>query len=196
MIASSWFKLSFNMTARFTEYSDLMMNEAWNLGVLRLPNARTNIDVTADFLRPIFESVLRICGPEDPARQPLILSVTYPITWPLDTIQSFETAVRRAGFGQRPIDRLEGTSEPMAAMYHLAPTLATQLSLGEGVVICGVGGGTTVSSVALYSLTASHPSLQDICSFRITGTTPTFNGRRSNPSTVSSVHRPSRYPRR
>ncbi|KAL2793248.1 hypothetical protein BJX66DRAFT_339003 [Aspergillus keveii] len=115
MIASSWFKLSFNMTARFTEYSDRMMNEAWNLGVLRLPNARTNIDVTADFLRPIFESVLRICGPEDPARQPLILSMTYPITWPLDTIQSFETAVRHAGFGQRPIDRLEGTSEPMAA---------------------------------------------------------------------------------
>jgi hypothetical protein len=160
------------MTARFTEYSDRMMNEAWNLGVLRIPNGRTNIDVTADFLRPIFESVLRICGPEDPARQPLILSMTYPITWPLDTTQAFETTVRRAGFGQRPIDRLEGTSEPMASMYHLAPTWATQLSVGEGVMICDVGGGTIVSSVALSSLTASHPSLQDICSFRITGNDP------------------------
>jgi hypothetical protein len=145
MTASSWFKLHYNRAAAFTEYSDQMMNGAWNLGVLQLPNGKDEIDVTADFLSPIFQAVLRLCGSEDPARQPLILIMTRPITWPEATISSFETAVRRAGFGQRPIDQLGGTTEPVAAMYYMAPKLATQLRVGEGVVICDVGGGTTVS---------------------------------------------------
>ncbi|KAL3481564.1 hypothetical protein BJX99DRAFT_148846 [Aspergillus californicus] len=145
MIASSWFKLFYNSTAAFTDYSDQMINEAWNLGVLRLPFGKTNIDVTADFLTPIFESVLRVCAPEDPARQPLILCMTFPITWPEAAISSLEAAARRAGFGGRP----------MAAMYHVVPALATQLRVGEGVILCDVGGGTT-----------------DICSIRITHNGP------------------------
>ncbi|KAL2849338.1 hypothetical protein BJX68DRAFT_267191 [Aspergillus pseudodeflectus] len=82
MTASSWFKLHYNRAAAFTEYSDQMMNGAWNLGVLQLPNGKDEIDVTADFLSPIFQAVLLLCGSEDPARQPLILTMTRPITWP------------------------------------------------------------------------------------------------------------------
>ncbi|KAL3495097.1 hypothetical protein BJX62DRAFT_233745 [Aspergillus germanicus] len=63
MTMSSWFKIFLQMDPSRTPHSDGTLDEAVRMGILRLPPGKTGVDVTADFLGRILETIHRVVCP-------------------------------------------------------------------------------------------------------------------------------------
>ncbi|KAL2869496.1 Hsp70 family protein [Aspergillus lucknowensis] len=153
MTLSSWFKLFLDADRpSLARESDAALHEVVRMGILRLPQGKTGVDLTADFLTRILETIHRVvCPNRDPATRPLIVSITTPVTWRTAAVDSRETAASRAGFGQRTIDEVRLTTEPEAAMYHVVESLGNRFEVDEVVLVCDVGAGTTMDPALLQN---------------------------------------------
>jgi molecular chaperone DnaK (HSP70) len=76
-----------------------------------------------------------------------VVWLTVPVTWSPAAVGALETAATRAGFGQRTIGKLELATEADAAIHHVVHSLGNRFEVNEGVLVCDVGGGTTVGSL-------------------------------------------------
>ncbi|KAL2849380.1 hypothetical protein BJX68DRAFT_267232 [Aspergillus pseudodeflectus] len=160
MTMSSWFKLFLHMDPLCTPCSDGIMDEAVRMGILRLPPGKSGIDLTADFLKRILDTIHRVVSPHgDLASQPLVVWLTVPVTWSPAAVGALETAATRAGFGQRTIGKLELATEADTTIHHVVHSLGNRFEVNEGVLVCDVGGGTTVG-LSTFRITGKGQRIQ------------------------------------
>ncbi|KAJ0416892.1 hypothetical protein BJY00DRAFT_316449 [Aspergillus carlsbadensis] len=142
MTMSSWFKVLLHRETSGTPYSDGVLDEAVQAGVLRLPRANLHF----------------VCPNGGLDRQPLTVWVTVPVCWGPAAIGALETAASRAGFGQRAIDEVRLATEADAAIEYVVHLLGNRFEVNEGVLVCDVGAGTT--DVTSFQVTGNGQPIQ------------------------------------
>ena len=97
--------------------------------MLTLPEGKTAIDVTADFLSCLYEHILRtlkgMIGPEAVEQTPMLFSLSLPATWSWTAREATREAAEQAGFLDRDHDEIALVDEPeCAAIATLKTTIA------------------------------------------------------------------------
>jgi hypothetical protein len=119
MKCCQWFKLLLDKDGDITEYDDPTLRQAVGNGMLKLPNNKSAIDVTADFLRCLYNHGIlflgRVLGPEAVANTPILFSLSLPATWSPAAREATRSAAKQAGFASRPGDQLALVDEPECA---------------------------------------------------------------------------------
>lgn len=66
----------------------------------------------------------------------------------MPTVERFRSVIKRAGFGQHPYHKCDiGLTESEAAAVHTARTHPRIFRERDVLLVCDVGGGTTVSLI-------------------------------------------------
>ncbi|KAK3935666.1 hypothetical protein QBC46DRAFT_461963 [Diplogelasinospora grovesii] len=121
----------------------------------------TAIDVIIRYLRKLWEhAYAQIRTRIDVDNLPLKVAITIPAIWPMEARTAMQTAAVLAGIlSPRAIGRttLELVQEPEAA--GLATLLERErypeIKIGESIIVCDVGGGTT--DVVSYTVESTYP---------------------------------------
>lgn len=164
MSACSWTKLLLDSGTNPTEFDDTVLDEAAALGIFQVPPEKTPVDVVADYLCFIYQTLRKELTRRFYEKSNNVFVdfwFTIPAMWPENAKAQTIEAANRAGFGQAPGDRLEFMTEPEAAaeavfnktnaavkvFQHtlLWRALADKRQNGDGILICDCGGGTVVS---------------------------------------------------
>jgi hypothetical protein len=103
-----------------------------------------------DFFRLLYQTIQQRLQGElanrwEDASIEFIFSV--PTTWkPVPTVERFRSTVQRAGFGRYPNHKCDiGLTEAEAAAVHTARVFPKLFKESDVLLVCDVGGGTTVS---------------------------------------------------
>ncbi|KAL4795043.1 hypothetical protein BDV19DRAFT_389700 [Aspergillus venezuelensis] len=151
MNAYSWFKLLLDAQGPLTDWDDTdALGVAGSLGIfrhLKLP-AET---VAAGYLQQIYQRLLRILN----SCPPLHFWFPVPASWSMEALAATERAARRAGFGERPGDRLTFIAEPEAAAFGALVSLAVPFEDNQAVMVVDCGGGTVDATTML--ITKANP---------------------------------------
>lgn len=118
MDACTWTKLQLNSGIDLTEFDDEVLEAAAALGIFNLPTGKTPVDVVSDYLRHVYQHAWKtvIGGSNSSDDQlPVEFWFTIPATWSDQARAATKEAAIRAGFGQRPQDKLFMIPEPEAA---------------------------------------------------------------------------------
>lgn len=104
-----------------------------------------------DFFRLLYQTVQQRLQGElanrwEDASIEFIFSV--PTTWkPVPTVERFRSVIKRAGFGRHPNHKCDiGLTEAEAAAVHTARVFPRLFKERDVLLVCDVGGGTTVRS--------------------------------------------------
>lgn len=129
MECCQWFKLLLDGSTEPTEYDDPLLRQAMGHGLLRLPQGKTAIDVTADFLSCLYNHIIRylknMIGSEAVNQTPILFSLSIPATWSPAAREATREAAVRAGFINRDHDEIIMVDEPeCAAIATLKTTIA------------------------------------------------------------------------
>ncbi|PKY00051.1 actin-like ATPase domain-containing protein [Aspergillus campestris IBT 28561] len=160
MTSCSWTKLLLDVDANLTEFDDDALNHAAALGIFHLPAGKAPVDVVADYLCYIYEHIWKALN-KSVGTGPKCLSLefwfTVPATWSEQAQIKTKEAASRAGFGQRPGDKLFIMTEPEAAAQAVFHEYPADFKPGDGVLICDCGGGTV--DIATYLVADITPTL-------------------------------------
>ncbi|KAF2867014.1 Hsp70 family protein [Massariosphaeria phaeospora] len=140
-------------------------------GIALVPtgSARQPVDIIADYLKQVKAHLLKALdaqyGKELWRTLPITLVVTVPAVWSDAAKDRTLQAVSKAGFNQSELPQLKQTlttTEPEAAAIYTIKQLqgsvqAAQLNIGDGFVICDLGGGTV--DLISYKVAGLEPTL-------------------------------------
>ena len=119
MTCFQWFKLLLDETTDITEFDDPLLRQAIGDGLLKLPEGKTAIDVTAEFLSCLHDHILRslgaMIGAEAVDQTPILFSLSIPATWSYAAREATRTAAEQAGFLDRDHDEIALVDEPECA---------------------------------------------------------------------------------
>lgn len=128
----SWTKLllgiqsSSDRDSNTNRFDDPILDKATRMGILKLPDGKSAVDVIADFLRHINEYALayvsKLLGERRDSVEGIDFWIAVPATWSSEQRSLMRHAAQRAGFGSRAEDRVFFLSESEAAM-HVVPSL-------------------------------------------------------------------------
>ncbi|PKY05836.1 hypothetical protein P168DRAFT_289256 [Aspergillus campestris IBT 28561] len=144
--------------------SDPILEGVMRMGILKLPDGKSAVEVIADFLRHINEYALTVLN-ESIANacqsiEGIDFWITVPATWSAEQRSLMRHAAQRAEFGSRAEDRVFFLSEPEAAMHAVAYLNGGELQTGDGVLVCDCGGGTVDAASFLVTESGSRPYFQ------------------------------------
>ncbi|KAL2819288.1 hypothetical protein BDW59DRAFT_151587 [Aspergillus cavernicola] len=174
MLGSSWTKLLLDQGSPVTQYNDPLLETASQLGIMRLPEGKTAVDVIANYLTEVYQHILKIIAKrftEETLRiTPLEFWFTVPAIWSDRATSATRVAAQRAGFGSstlRPRDRIFLISEPEAAAIatlrkYTTGSMRGSVRAGDGVLVCDCGGGTV--DITTYLIEATSPlRFEELC---------------------------------
>ena len=119
MTAYSWTKLLLDNNTAATEFDDGTLNSSAGMGIFRLPEFKTAIEVAADFLASVYSHMMfvleRQISADILAITPIEYWLTMPEVWSDQAQRATRDAAIKAGFASRPSDELFMISEPEAA---------------------------------------------------------------------------------
>ena len=119
MVSYSWFKLMLDEETDLAEYDDPLLRQSAAMGFNKLPPGKDQKDVTADFLRYLYNHVMgKLTALLEQAifdETPIHFHFTLPATWSPKARNLTREAAEIAGFGQRPGDKFFMLDEPEAA---------------------------------------------------------------------------------
>ncbi|KAL5045389.1 hypothetical protein BDW71DRAFT_215236 [Aspergillus fruticulosus] len=174
MVSYSWTKLLLDRGTPLTKYDDSALEEASNIGIMRLPENKSPEVVVGDYLTEVYEHILKKIGKsitEETLRTtPIEFWFTVPAIWSDRAQGATRDAARRAGFAgtlHRPSDRLFLITEPEAAAIavlskYASSTLGGAVKAGDGVLVCDCGGGTV--DITTYLVNEVEPlKFEELC---------------------------------
>lgn len=114
----TWTKLLLDKDVDMTQFDDPRLREMYGDGFLKLPHGKTAQDVTEDYLRGLYNFTVQKLEQELGSAvrtMPMEVWMTYPAIWSVKATEATKAAAKAAGFGSRPSDTFNMTTEPEAA---------------------------------------------------------------------------------
>ncbi|RPA83095.1 hsp70-like protein [Ascobolus immersus RN42] len=169
MISYTWTKLLLDRDTLSTQHDDRRVCENGGLGsgVMRIPKGKTPESVVSDYLRQLYQYILKYfektMQSEAVLQQtPIEFWFTIPAIWSDKAKNSTLNAAKRAGFGSRPGDTINLIPEPEAAAISTLKKISLkhegEIRPGDGILVCDCGGGTV--DITTYNITQVKPMLQ------------------------------------
>lgn len=133
MTCSQWFKLLLDAKTQMGDFGDPLLERSTGSALMQLPNGKTSLEVTMDFLSKIYDHVFEclqgVIGKMAVEHTSIRFVITLPATWSLAARQATRQAAREAGFGSRERDDVVLIDEPeAAAVCAIKYTVATSKS--------------------------------------------------------------------
>ncbi|KAL4901109.1 hypothetical protein BDW74DRAFT_88294 [Aspergillus multicolor] len=174
LVSYSWTKLLLDKGTALTQYDDPALEDASRIGIMKLPEKKTEVDVVSDYFTEIFEHILKTIGKNITeaalAITPLEFWFTVPAIWSDRAQSATRNAARRAGFAGslfRPLDKVFLITEPEAAAIAVLKkysknAMGGSVKAGDGVLVCDCGGGTV--DITTYLVNSIEPlSFEELC---------------------------------
>ncbi|EPS39914.1 hypothetical protein H072_6309 [Dactylellina haptotyla CBS 200.50] len=172
MKSCSWTKLLLDTSAETAEYDDPSLREAAGSSLLRLPPGKDAQTACQDFLKEIYDFLVRSLkakmGAEVFHITPMECYLTMPAIWTDKAQAATRNAAIGAGFGSRSFDTIRMITEPEAAAIatlkrDLRPNSINAAKPGDNILILDCGGGTV--DITTYTITRTYPQIgfEEIC---------------------------------
>ena len=155
-----------------TDFDDPLIHAAVGRGLMQCAKNKTYQDMTADFLRYLYDRTLSMIagkiGQEALSLTAIVFHITLPATWSHKARDATRAAAIEAGFGSRTQDKIMLTDEPEAATICALKTNAASFK-GESILkesgcitIADLGGGTC--DLISYKIVKASPlQLEEAC---------------------------------
>jgi hypothetical protein len=106
-----------------SDHDDPLLRQSSGSGILKLPSGKTGEDVSADFLRCLYDHILvhlgGVFGPEIVEETNIDFYLTVPAAWSMEARRATRDAAGRSGIGSRFVDKVQDQllmiDEPEAA---------------------------------------------------------------------------------
>ena len=171
MISCSLFKLLLDEDGEVKPQDDTLL-QSQSRYKCELPQGKTVVDVTADYLTFVYEHILHkvetLLGPGLMRRTAFDFYFTKPAVFSLKACNHIRRAAEAAGFGSREGDTLSLLCEPEAACISAITETGARFtdnalfSIGDIVLLVDLGGGT--ADIVSYKILDKEPlQLEEIC---------------------------------
>lgn len=161
-----WTKLELDIP--MTGEAAKIRQELWGSGYGGVAGVKRPVDIIADFLGQVLDHLIKNLNVQYTEKLwrtfPITLVVTYPAVWSDAAKAATLEAFSKAGFSKEKLPMLTKTitaTEPeAAALYTIMSMRGTaqdkQLAVGDGFVVCDMGGGTV--DLISYKVASINPT--------------------------------------